>query len=1188
MGWLNLTGLRRRLIYKPLAILMSLLLMPAVSWIDDSRGGPRPFHASAQVIGGCNADPSSKSIIRKYCVTTAAGQTFDYHDALVRLESDAVNLYLNEHGLPASDAAVIYDLGRSDLRSAVRANMLVILLSVIQKTPPRTAYEQDLYNWLSALVQNNEVAMYTNALEEFGRYQSNPCLFTLDPVIASSYNLSYDGIPSCAGAASLFNGTPVPTGSYFRAYGLKKSYGAPADQFPYFSNLVAQTGVHMAEVLGIAWAVAAGIATGITIAVAAAVATGPVAVGIVTTATGLASFGAGLIALGPAAIIAIAIAIGVAAVVQAYTADQTKKDLLNLTNTLNQAKTTAPDLLAFATDSSGLGNYKIQTSFIAQTVPEVASTAALPAHRNAVDMNFAIQNGSSTSLSPTFSYNDWDGNTWAAQTWGGWFVQTCSGASCAQPNSILGSIHYLDWSGVKWTAARFGSIFAHIKAQPASTDKICKADPITGVSPGSDFSACSSYASTSIPLTDSNRNRVRVSLSVWAPPVFTSPTTLPFAPAVSSSQTITATGNPAPTICYSSGNLPAGFTLNGGNCGQGSFQLTYTSSGAPQGLYNLTLIASGYGAPVTQTFTVALTDQLSITSAAAITTVPGVPVNFLVTTTGYPAPSLSLDPDFPWPAGLTFTDNHNGTATISGSLANLGLSQCVHAPTPTDPVGAPCGIIATNAQGSVEQPFAINTNLAPQASVVPPTSATFVAGISNSVVLSSAGSITPVTTWAFRGNPNAPWASLRSNVFDRTATLSGAPPAGTTGSFTVDVAPFALFSASDPGLLLYTPYTINVLNKPVFISANTAAFTVGSFGSFPVSVNMGTISLADTLPTGLSFAAGNPGSINGVAAPGTGGQYTVRLIDDAGTAGSTTQYLSLDVYEQPKITSSNTVNLIAGMPSSFSVTTTGYPNISTHPVPPDSLPPFSPVQGNGMHFTVIGLPSGLQATNLTSQGYAGGTLTIQGTPSAADAGVHMVQITAANAVGTNAQQTLALNIVKITAPTPLSGTTCNGTYNGTFRGNVTVSSGQNCAFVGGGITGNIVLNGGNLSLANASVTGNVNIQGASAFSIGPGTTIGGNLLLQNIASGSTTSRICQARVGGNLQLATNAIPISIGSPETFCYGNSISGNLDIQGNTARITVFDNSVGRNLSCSANISITGGGNSAQRKNGQCAAF
>ncbi len=61
-----------------------------------------------------------------------------------------------------------------------------------------------------------------------------------------------------------------------------------------------------------------------------------------------------------------------------------------------------------------------------------------------------------------------------------------------------------------------------------------------------------------------------------------------------------------------------------------------------------------------------------------------------------------------------------------------------------------------------------------------------------------------------------------------------------------------------------------------------------------------------------------------------------------------------------------------------------------------------------MYLTTTGLPAGLTSGNLNELGYATGTLSIQGTPTAADIGTHKVQITAANGVGSAAQQTLAL------------------------------------------------------------------------------------------------------------------------------------------------------------------------------------
>ena len=185
----------------------------------------------------------------------------------------------------------------------------------------------------------------------------------------------------------------------------------------------------------------------------------------------------------------------------------------------------------------------------------------------------------------------------------------------------------------------------------------------------------------------------------------------------------------------------------------------------------------------------------------------------------------------------------------------------------------------------------------------------------------------------------------------------------------------------------------------------------------------------------------------------SGGQYTVALTDDAGGGESATQSLTLNVYEAPNVTSAKTATMFVGMPGSFAVTTTGYPSVSNHVMPANPAPPISPDEGNGTHFTVTGLPAGLTASNLNPQGFATGTLTIQGTPAAA--GLYPLAITAQNGVGTPVQQTLLLNIVGITGPAPASGTRCNGNYTGTFTGNITVSAGQNCSFYGGGVTGSV-------------------------------------------------------------------------------------------------------------------------------------
>src|SRR5262245_36172573 len=177
IGWLSSTGLRRCLFYKPLAILMSILMLPAVSWMEGGAAGLLAFQSGGPIISGCSADSTSKSIIRKYCVNGV-----DYGPDLVQLESDAVSAYLAFHALPATDAHLIYDTGRADLRDGVRGWIMSNLDGIIKLDPSkRNPHEQNLYKWLQALVQQNEITEYTEALNNFKKFQSDPCHYTLDP-----------------------------------------------------------------------------------------------------------------------------------------------------------------------------------------------------------------------------------------------------------------------------------------------------------------------------------------------------------------------------------------------------------------------------------------------------------------------------------------------------------------------------------------------------------------------------------------------------------------------------------------------------------------------------------------------------------------------------------------------------------------------------------------------------------------------------------------------------------------------------------------------------------------------------------------------------------------------------------------------------------------------------------------------
>src|ERR1041385_4194362 len=100
--------MRTSIFYRPLAILMALLLLPPFAWFT---GAGHIWLAQGQT--GCA--PAASRIIQDvggFCdanwASTADVQQF---------ESDTVSAWLTAHQLPQSDSSVIYQLGRSDLRS---------------------------------------------------------------------------------------------------------------------------------------------------------------------------------------------------------------------------------------------------------------------------------------------------------------------------------------------------------------------------------------------------------------------------------------------------------------------------------------------------------------------------------------------------------------------------------------------------------------------------------------------------------------------------------------------------------------------------------------------------------------------------------------------------------------------------------------------------------------------------------------------------------------------------------------------------------------------------------------------------------------------------------------------------------------------------------------------------------------
>ncbi|MBV8810423.1 MAG: hypothetical protein JO033_17270 [Acidobacteriaceae bacterium] len=1004
---LLVSRLTRSVIYRPMAAVLAVLLMPTFSWLESTAGVPvsataKSFQSSAQTVSGCGT-PRGNAIIQEVCVNGVP-----YGPDLDQLEADGIKEYFAQHDLGPVDPLAIYFLGRTDLRSAIRAEMLAILQGIINKPAnARSDHEKRLYAWFETLVQQNEIAEYTRALAEYRSFQHDPCSFKLDPDIANQYGLSYNGPALCLQGSTIAVGAPwVPAASYFTAVGIKYSYGKSAQDHPNFAKLVAQTQINLGAMYGTSFHLGAAAATVVGVAVVLAFkhffpyAARAIAAGVKGTIS------AGAAAAGAAAIVFVCVVVGVIAAFQLFNNQKELDQINNLHNLLSRAQNSPPDLLAFASDTNALGSFKLTSTLVSQTVPDIPGTFALPAHRP-TDPVFVITQGANPTTSDSFTYDDWSGVAWRAETVRGWFKQTClgdsSGKNCPQPDSFIADIEYVDGSGVKRTASRFGPNFVITKAEPAESDKECPADEQTGVTPpGTDFSQCVSYVASEFEYTyQGNAYSMRLS----RPPVFTSDTIIHFTwQGPQQHAAVTAAGIPAPDISLASGSsLPAGVTFSRGN-GTAQFNFAGASSGT-RGTYHVTLQAHNADGTITQSFFIVIVSQLAITSADFINVDYGQPTAFLVTTTGELPMKLSISPQLLFP-GLSFHDNGNGTATISGSTTAgsdiISHSACFD----VNGIRKCTGITASNAQGSVRQETTIFIKAAPHPQLTLP-AATFVAGTRNSVQVTTTGATTPVI---FHFNREAlSWLNFRDKG-DGTGVLSGTPPAGTAGSFAVYLYPEGRGERCCP--LLNPQFTVNVLGQPVFLTPNVAQFSVGDAGSFTIRTNQpsGSISEIGTLPQGLEFTDDGNGTatISGTPAVGAGGSQTLQF-SVKGDAVMGTQELALQVNEAPAFKTAAYANFYAGQENSFPVVVSGYPALSNAPASLSKSAGFI----EGMEFTVSGLPAVLTYSNLNPEGYSTGTLTLSGTPSSSDVGQHVITISASNGVGAPATQTFTLRIAAV-------------------------------------------------------------------------------------------------------------------------------------------------------------------------------
>ncbi len=334
--------------------------------------------------------------------------------------------------------------------------------------------------------------------------------------------------------------------------------------------------------------------------------------------------------------------------------------------------------------------------------------------------------------------------------------------------------------------------------------------------------------------------------------------------------------------------------------------------------------------------------------------------------TGTPAPTLSETGALP--ATLTFTNNGNGTATLSGTPA-AGTAGTF-----------PITITASNGVGAnATRNFTLTVNQA--AAITSANSTSFAVGSPGSFSVTTTGS--PAPTLSESGN-------LPSGVTFNPATgiLSGTPTVG--GAFAIS------FTAHNgAGTDATQNFTLSVNQNAGITSGNSATLTVGVAASFAVTATgfpAPTLSEAGALPNGVLFTAG---TLAGTPTAGTTGTYPITITAHNGVGADAAQNFTLTVNQAAAITSANSTSFVVGSQSSFTVTTTGSPA------------PTLAMSG--------ALPSGITFTAATGM--------LAGTPVAGTANTYPITFTAHNGVGADATQAFTLIVTQAAAITSPTGPT---------------------------------------------------------------------------------------------------------------------------------------------------------------------
>lgn len=400
----------------------------------------------------------------------------------------------------------------------------------------------------------------------------------------------------------------------------------------------------------------------------------------------------------------------------------------------------------------------------------------------------------------------------------------------------------------------------------------------------------------------------------------------------------TSTGSPTPQLSIA-GTLPAGLTLT--DHGDGTATLGGTPTGAG-GTTTVQVVATNEAGSDSVEVTITVNEAPEITGPAAATYTVGVaggPSTFTAST-GFPASALATSSTLP--AGVTFQDHGDGTATIAG--------------TPADGTGGVYVITITADNGTppdATHVFTLTVNEAP--TLTGPATAGFTVGSNGASAVFTSDGYPAATLMA----ADLPAGLTFDDHGDGTGRIVGNPADGTGGEYDV-VVTAANGTAPDASVTVH----LVVTEAPEITGPTSARFVAGFNGTIGFTTDsypQATLTAAGDIPPGITFTdhGDGTGSLHGTAPVSAVGDHTI-LIHASNSAGSATLEITLTVVPPLSITTTALPAASVGTSYGSQIQATGGQPAYSFSVVGGALPAGLTLNSDG---TVTGVPTGPTGTS---------------------------------------------------------------------------------------------------------------------------------------------------------------------------------------------------------------------------------